>query len=237
MSGKVTKFGFVKALSHGTMHAALLAAAVPASTFPGFQDPEISAGHGGFSPRNSSPTASVEEFCSEYWGTQTQMSPEQFLCLAPETSEIWLSIKMESERRYTIPKIAFREVFDVERKGYATPADVRAGVEKLVSLSPTTIQLRVLLKGLGCDASGKVRLVEWMQAFEHAHLHQALVAADVNRRRMPRHTLDKSDMQFEHDTLLFTSAWKSSLEVATPSGKRQDSQDFLAIANRLIQRC
>ena len=34
----------------------------------------------------------TQEFCSEYWGTQTQMSPAQFLCLAPETRSYCLCI-------------------------------------------------------------------------------------------------------------------------------------------------
>ena len=79
---------------------------------------------------------------------------------------VWLEFHSKMEEHHKLPSVAFRKIDD-EHKGYITEANVKRMMD-LMGMHVSPLQVRVVMKGLGCDPRGRVTVMDFRRASELA---------------------------------------------------------------------
>jgi len=77
---------------------------------------------------------------------------------------VWLEFHSKMEEHYKLPSMAFRKIDD-EHKGYITDTNIKR-MMNLLGIRLSALHLRAIIKGLGCDALGRVTVMDYRRASE-----------------------------------------------------------------------
>jgi len=77
---------------------------------------------------------------------------------------VWLEFHSKMEEHHKLPSDAFRKIDD-DHKGFITDVNVKRMID-LMGIRISPLQLRALIKGLGCDAQGRVTVMDFRRASE-----------------------------------------------------------------------